>query len=177
MGTVQHSNTLIWAGILAAATLIGSYGLACIFPFAAVAALAALTLDWRNGALLVGAVWLGNQAVGYGLLDYPVDSYSLSRGVALGVGAITAFVVAKAVAGRWTLAWPQALLALAAAFVTQQGVTFIDAVFSGSAENYALPIVGQVALNDALWFAGLALVKLGLDRIQPATVRPTQFVR
>lgn len=169
------NSRIIWAAILASVTLVGSYGLACIFPFAALAALAALTLERRDGALLVAAVWLGNQAVGYGLLNYPWDSYSVGRGVALGVGALAAFFVAKAVAGETRLASPRALLVLATAFVVQQGVTFLDALWSGSADNYAPSIVAQVALNDALWFAGLALVKLGLDRLLITGKQQTSF--
>lgn len=163
------NSRILWAAILASVTFVGSYGLACTFPFAALAALAALTLERRDGALLVAAIWLGNQAVGYGLLDYPWDSYSAGRGVALGVGAMAAFFAAKAVAGEARLASPRALVALATAFVVQQGVTFVDALWSGSGENYVPSIVAQVALNDALWFAGLALIKLGLDRAIPAS--------
>lgn len=167
-------NRVIWAGILASVTLVGSYGLACIFPFAALAALAALTLDRRNGALLVAAVWLGNQAVGYGLLDYPWDSYSAGRGVALGLGALAAFFAAKAVAGDARLASPRALAVLATAFAVQQGVTFLDALWSGSSENYAPSIVAQVALNDALWFAGLAFVRIAMVRVLGSSGKPVK---
>lgn len=167
----QANNTLAWAGIIAAGTVVGSYGLACIFPFAAVAAVAALTMRARDGALLVLTVWLGNQAVGYGLIDYPVDSYSIGRGLALGLGAIGAYWAARSVSGDAKVSSPRSLLVLAAAFATQQAITFVDAVFSGSAENYLPSIVAQVALNDTLWFAGLSLAWLGLRQFP--SVRPS----
>lgn len=47
---------LVWATLLGAKTIVGSYGFACVFPFAAIAALAAATLDLRRAAMLVGAV-------------------------------------------------------------------------------------------------------------------------
>lgn len=181
MNDVTADKTLVWPALLAAVTLVGSYGLACIFPFAAVAALAALTLDWRKGALLVGAVWLGNQVVGFALLNYPHEAQAYVWGVAILAAALAAFGVAKLGADKTAdlLSWrtPAALLAaLLAAVATYQGLMFVWAVLLDGLASSTAEIAAQVALNDALWFAGLALFKLGLDRSGLITARPAQLL-
>ena len=63
-----------WAGFLVAASAVGSLVFACATPFAAVAAVAAITLPLRPALAASVGVWLANQAVGYGLLAYPIDA-------------------------------------------------------------------------------------------------------
>ena len=43
--TMTERPTLLWSAILGLTAIVGSYGFACVFPFAAIAALAAVTLD------------------------------------------------------------------------------------------------------------------------------------
>jgi hypothetical protein len=45
-------TAMIWTAILGIAAIFGSYFFACVFPFAAVATIAALTLDVRRGVAL-----------------------------------------------------------------------------------------------------------------------------
>ena len=77
--TLLNPKTAAWPATLAGATVLGSLALACIFPFAAIAALAALTLDRRAGIALVGAVWAANQAVGFLLMNFPCSYVPGSR--------------------------------------------------------------------------------------------------
>ena len=50
-------------GVLVAAAILFSFALACGMPFAALGALAALTLAPRDSALLASLGWLANQAI------------------------------------------------------------------------------------------------------------------
>ena len=118
-----------WAGFLVAASAIGSLVFTCATPFAAIAAVAALTLPLRAALVTSVGVWLANQAVGYGLLAYPVDAYSLSWGVALG-----------------------------AALAAHQAVLFATSLVLGSGEGFTAAAVGGIAALNAIWAAGLALV-------------------
>ena len=73
----------LWLTFMLAASLTFSVGFACAAPLAALAALAALTLDRKHAILFTGVVWLANQACGYSLLHYPVTANSLAWGAAL----------------------------------------------------------------------------------------------
>ena len=54
-----------WIGLLIMPSIVATGALACVAPFAAVAALAGLTLPRREALLTVLALWIGNQAVGF----------------------------------------------------------------------------------------------------------------
>ena len=63
--TGPATQTLMWSAVLGLTAALGSYGLACVFPFAALAALAAVTLPTRQAMGLLGAMWLVNQLIGF----------------------------------------------------------------------------------------------------------------
>jgi len=78
--------------VLVATAILFSFALACGMPFAALGALAALTLPARDALVLAVLGWLANQAIGFGFLGYPLDAMTLAWGVALGFSALTAVV-------------------------------------------------------------------------------------
>ncbi len=161
---MTKTRELIWTAILGLVAVLGSYALACIFPFAAVAALAAVTLDLRRGALLVGATFIANQAVGFTLMNYPHDTQAVLWGGFIGLGAFTGFLAARLVRSP-TLLSPRTIGALAAAIIGYQAIMFTGALLLDGFESSTPGIVAAIAYNDALWFAGLALVSLIADRI------------
>ncbi|HEX2115207.1 MAG TPA: hypothetical protein VHM01_12445, partial [Alphaproteobacteria bacterium] len=77
-----------WSTFLVVASTAGSVFFACATPFAALAAIAALTLPSRLALVTTMGVWLGNQAIGFLLLGYPVTANSLLWGLALGGAAL-----------------------------------------------------------------------------------------
>ncbi len=160
---------LIWSAILGASAIFGSYFFACVFPFAAMATIAALTLDMRRAAILVGAVFAVNQIVGFTLMHYPQDASTIAWGVVIGVAAFASLFAARSVLrGRTDIVSPYALVALLAAFVVNQGVMFTYALFTTGIENFSPKIVATVGLNDAAWFAGLCALRLVMTRALPA---------
>jgi hypothetical protein len=163
-----------WAAILASSTVLGSLALACIFPFAALAALLAATLPLRKAALWMGAAWLGNQLVGYLLLGYPQTANSFAHGAAIGVTALATLGAAHLVLtsiGRVSL--PSLVLALVAAFVTYEAMLYGFALMLGGAGNFTADIVLMIARNDALWFAGLGALWLALNFGRQRMFAPT----
>jgi hypothetical protein len=72
----------LWLGVLVAAGAVLTMAFACVTPFAAFAAIAAVTLSRRDAVLLAVALWLANQAVGYGVLHYPWNARSAAWGLA-----------------------------------------------------------------------------------------------
>jgi hypothetical protein len=152
---------LLWSAILGLTAALGSYGLACVFPFAALAALAAVTLPARQAIVLMGAVWAVNQVVGFTLLGYASGDHAVSWGLVIGAAAFLALVAAKAVAGERLLS-VRSLAALAAAICAYQLVMFVGAYALDGFASSTPEIVATVACNDVLWFAGLATLRLAL---------------
>lgn len=166
MTKLATTAALLWTVALGTSAIFGSYFLACVFPFAAVATIAAITLDARRGIAVVAGTWLANQIVGFAFMHYPQTLDTAALGVSLGLGAVAAFAVA-----RWLVA-PAAtpvrtVAAFIGAFAAYQGVIYLGALGFGGTENFSPAIVGAVAQNDAIWFAGLLILHLVLARVVP----------
>lgn len=158
---------LIWTAILGIAAIFGSYFFACVFPFAAVATIAALTLDVRRGVALITATWVANQVVGFAFMHFPQTFETAALGISLGLGALTAYAVAFSVVHEARTP-VRIVAAFTGAFVAYQLVIYAGALGFGGAENFSATIIQGVALNDAIWFAGLGALRLALTRAVPA---------
>lgn len=150
--------------VLAATTLSGTVVLACMMPFAAIAAIAALFLLGRRGMVAICLCWLGNQALGFGLMGFPWDAPTLAAGLSLLAASFAAFAAARAAAERGG-----PLLAFLAAFGAFEASLFAYALAFGDVSMFAPGIVGLIALNEGLWFAGLWLGGQVLARIPAPT--------
>jgi hypothetical protein len=165
MARADHStsNTTpwLWIALLTGLSIVLSSKLSCATPFAALATLAALQLKRSDGLVLVGLVWLANQAVGYTFLNYPHDAQSYAWGLAIGAGAVAAFLVAEAIASKSRLLGRTAMtaLTLAGAFVAYEVVVFAaTSVLPAGEEAFALNVVGQIALVNALVMPGILML-------------------
>ena len=163
---MTKTAALIWTAILGTTAIFGTWFFACVFPFAAMATIAAITLDFRRGLALVAATWFANQLVGFGLMHYPREFDTFALGVSLGLGALAAFVAARAIYARMGSV-AGAAVALGGAFVAYQIVIYVGALGFGGAGNFTPSILAGVALNDAIWFVVLAALYLGLSRLLP----------
>lgn len=166
--SLMTNRRTLWLAMLTAASLIFSYGLACVAPIAAFAAIGALTLPRREAIILVVAVWLANQLAGFVLLDYPTSANSIAWGVVIGVAALAGLVAAEIVASRMADQTPIAvwISAFLAAFVAAQIAMFIPGVVAlGGLASFAPAVVLEVFMLNAMAFAGLA----GFHRIGIAT--------
>jgi hypothetical protein len=156
-------TTLLWSAILGLTAIVGSYGLACVFPFAALAALAAVTLPTRQAIALLGAVWAMNQIVGFALLSYALGDHAVTWGVVIGGAAFAALVAAKLTLGAETrLISVRSIAALAASILTYQVIMFVGAYALDGFASSTPEIVATAARNDVLWFAGLGALRLTL---------------
>jgi hypothetical protein len=162
---ILNPKTAAWPASLAAATVLGSFALACIFPFAAFATLAALTMRPRTGLALVASVWAANQAVGFFILSFPWDAQAVGHGIAILIATLAAFGVARLTAAKMGgNPFVRSVTALVSAFAVYQVLLRAYAQFGGGAENFSAQIIGEVGLNDALWFAGLMALRFALSR-------------
>jgi hypothetical protein len=156
----------LWLALLVAASVAFSLGFACAVPFAAFGAVAALTLSRRDALLLIGAVWLANQIVGFSVLSYPWDASTLTWGVVLGIVAILTTVAAQATARR--LQGRGAVVASLAAFVGafivyEGGLYLVSATLLGGTEDFTPTIITRIlAINAAAFVALLVLDRLAI---------------
>ncbi len=162
-----------WPASLAASTVVGSLLLACVFPFASFAALAALTMTPRRGLMLVTAAWALNQATGFFLMSFPWEAQAVGHGIAILAATLAATVVARAaiekVRGPFAL---RAGAALLSAFIMHQLLLRAYASVGGGAENFSAEIVTGVALNDAIWFTSLVALRTIIVRFSGEKTLP-----
>lgn len=142
--------------IVASATLTTLF--TCITAFAAFAVIAVGSLSCARAVLLTLAVWLANQAVGYGVLNYPWNIKSVAWGVAIGLAAVVGTLAAhRAMTGLRAFTSPVRILAaFVAAFALYQLVLYAAAVsVLGGTGTFTPRIVGQVLLVNAATLVGL----------------------
>jgi hypothetical protein len=164
-----------WIAIVALASTVLSYGLACAVPFAAVAAISALTLGRRDALLLVGLAWLSNQAVGFGRLNYPWDFETFAWGLGLLAVSVLATLGAELCTSRFRHA-PKiagALLAFLAAFAVYEGALALVTLAVGSGtEVLSWDVVAQIfALNTSAFVVLFAARRLRLPHRRRAAAR------
>lgn len=151
---------LLWIGILTVATVLMTGVFACAVPFAALAALSAFDTERRDGLLLVGAVWLANQVYGFTVLGYPHEAQAYYWGLAMGLGAVAAYYVARGVVAA--LAPKGALLAVVAAlpvaFAAYEAVIYLASLVLTHGEGaFRTDVVAYVALVEAVAFLALLI--------------------
>jgi hypothetical protein len=165
MDTLNPKSAL-WPASLATGSVLGSFALACVFPFAAFATLAALTMSKRSGLALIAAVWAVNQAVGFFVLSFPWDAQAVGHGISILVATFAAFGVASVTADKMSgNPLISSVTALVSAFVVYEVLLRAYAQFGGGAENFSAEIIGNIALNDGLWFAGLMALRFVLSPV------------
>jgi hypothetical protein len=172
------TTTILWSTLLGITAILGSYGLACVFPFAALAALAVITLPTRQAVALLSAVWAANQIVGFTLLSYPHDGQALAWGVIIALAAFAGLAAAKSVFGAETrFLSVRSVAALAASIVAYQAVMFVGAYAMDGFESSTAEIVVAVARNDVMWFAGLGALRIALGTALPRWFGSTSTLR
>jgi len=147
----------VWFGLLVAVSAAITLIFTCVTPFAAFAVIAAVTMARRDAVTLTVALWLANQAVGFGLLHYPWSGSTVAWGIALGAGAMIATLVAVSAFARLESLPPlaQSAIAFAASFVLYQLALYAAASWLGGTEMFAPGIVSQVLVINAVTLGGL----------------------
>jgi hypothetical protein len=143
---------------LAISSLLFTLGFACAVPLAAFAAISAISLDRRNALLATGAVWLANQALGFGFMHYPLDGETLAWGGALGVIALlsceTAGLVSRRISGVAGV-----IASFLAAFVAYEGSLLVIDAGLGLLEHVEALGTLRIFFINACAFGGLWALK------------------
>lgn len=162
-----------WIALVVSATIALSLGLTCAVPFAALAAVAALTLSQRDALLLVGLAWLANQAVGFGLLHYPWTADTLGWGLVLLAVSLLATLAAGWGVRRFDTL-PRAgaaVVAFSIGFAIYEGLLVLVTLAEGSAtEALAASVIGEIFVLNAVVF--LCLIAASRLPLAPTTRVP-----
>jgi hypothetical protein len=156
----QLAQRLAWGGILTVLTVASTLAVACGTPFAALATLAALFLPRRDAFVLITVNWLANQAIGFGLLHYPLNWDCYRGGINLGIAALLSTMAAlfaqRALRNAATTA--RAIGSFIVAFVAYEAALFLLSP-AGSRADFAAPIVLYILYVNAVAMVGLLLFK------------------
>lgn len=156
LGLSERQGTALCIALLAGASILATFPLACATPFAAFAVVAALMLPLRTAMLAMATVWLLNQAIGFGLLEYPQTSNAAAWGIVMGAAALlataAAAIVVKGVRSNVVLA---AVLGLAASYAAWELALLAASRVLGGEEAMVTDIVTRLGVVNLLWLAGL----------------------
>jgi hypothetical protein len=143
--------------LLIAASVSASLVFACATPFAAFAVLAAATLPLRQALATIALVWAVNQAIGFGILDYPRDLNTMVWGAGILAAALLTTVAAAGVFRRFagTSLYAVYPVALMAAYAVYEVVLLALVPVLGGGDGFTVEIVGNLAFVNAIWLGGL----------------------
>ena len=145
--------------LLTAACGLASFAFACATPFAAFAALAGAMLPLSSAVPVVAAAWIVNQAIGFGVLGYPVELNTFLWGFAIGAATLIA-TAASALVLRLlpAIGRPVELaLTLLAAYVAYEVVLFAFTPVLGGVGAFTVAIITRIGLLNVLWMIGLVV--------------------
>ncbi len=128
---------------------------ACATPFAALATLAALNMDRREGIIAVVVAWLANQAIGYGMLGYPLTGNSLAWGAAIGLAALLGYGAARAFSSDRPVRLAVSLPFVAAFAVYEVSLYVAGFVLGTEPAAFAFAVVRHIAEINAVALIGL----------------------
>jgi hypothetical protein len=156
----QLAQRFVWGGILTVLTVASTLGVACGTPFAALATLAALFLPRRDAFVLITVNWLANQAIGFGLLHYPLNWDCYRGGIDLGIAALLSTMAAMLAQGalRNVATTVRAIGSFAVAFVAYEGSLFLVSP-AGSGADFAASVVLYIFYINAVALVGLLLLQ------------------
>jgi hypothetical protein len=167
---VVSTNNAVWLGLLifVSGALTATYS--CITPFAAFAAIAAATLSRRGGVVVIVALWLVNQAVGFGMLHYPWTASTVAWGIAIGGAAVMSTVAAQSTIRRLSSRGMAVavLIAFTVAFASYELILYGTAAsFLGGRDAFSAAIIVEVLLVNTAALMGL----VGLNQVATVIIR------
>jgi hypothetical protein len=150
---------------------LASFAFACATPFAA---FAGAILPVSAALPVVVAAWIVNQAIGFGVLGYPVELNTFLWGIAIGAAALIATAVSALVRRLPSIGRPvELVLALLAAYVAYEAVLFAFTPVLGGAGAFSVAIIARIGLLNVLWMIGLVAA---YELLKVFVIKHQQFV-
>jgi hypothetical protein len=173
---VKHltGNTAVWLGLLCASALLTA-AYTCVTPFAAFAVIATAALSRRDALLLVGALWLVNQTVGFAWLHYPWTATTFAWSIAIGAAAMSGTLCAQSTIERLSArrSSVQVLAAFLFAFAGYELALYGAAVLVlGGRGAFTIRIIVEVLFINAVTLVGLLALRELAGVLRRAGKRP-----
>ncbi len=142
--------------LLTGSCALASFVFACATPFAAFAVVASSLLPLTPALLVTAGAWFVNQAIGFGVLGYPLDLNTVFWGCAIGLAALLSAVESKLLLHSQRSSSPAALgVALLGAYAAYEVVLFASGLVLGGTEAFKFPIIVRLGILNLLWLIGL----------------------
>jgi hypothetical protein len=143
--------------LLTAASASASLVFACATPFAAFAVVAAAMLPLRGALLAVGAAWLTNQLLGFGVLGYPRNLNAVEWGLVIAAAAACATIVCSLLFARLASFGRFAVypIAFIASFVAYEVSLAAAVPVLGGGDGFTVTVIGNIGLANVIWAVGL----------------------
>ena len=142
--------------LLTGSCALASFAFACATPFAAFAVVASSLLPLTPALLVTAGAWIVNQAIGFGVLGYPLDQNTVFWGCAIGVAALLATAESKLLLHSQRSSSPAALgVALFGAYAAYEVVLFASGLVLGGTGAFKFPIIVRLGILNLLWLIGL----------------------
>jgi hypothetical protein len=130
---------------------LASFVFACATPFAAFAVVASSLLPLTPALLVTAGAWIVNQAIGFGVLGYPLDLTTV-----FWVAALLSAVESKLLLHPQQSSSPAALgVALLGAYAAYEVVLFASGLMLGGTGAFKFPIIVRLGILNLLWLIGL----------------------
>jgi hypothetical protein len=152
----DQAGRAVWITLIVACGTCLSPLFACVTPFAALSALAGLKLGRRDAFIVIGVVWLANQAIGYGFLGYPRTWDSVAWGLAIGACSGLAVLASRALCASRPAPLAISLPFMAAFTAFEFGLYVAGYVLPGSYGAFSAAVVGQIFLVNTVTLCALA---------------------
>jgi hypothetical protein len=159
---VRHSQGVAIVLLIAASATL-TLGFACTVPLAAFATMSAVLFKRDLAILTTLGVWLANQAIGFGCMNYPFEPMTFFWGGVLGAVAIASLGAASAVLSR--LGNPSGVFfALIAVFAVYQGSIYATCLALGQdVSYYTFAGVSRIFLINAVSLASFLAVRAAIS--------------
>lgn len=175
--STERNAGLLWILLLTVASMLTTLVFACATPFPALAALAAIHMNRRDGVLLMVAAWVVSQTVGFCFMGYPWDGATALTGFAIGTAAVAGVLAASLVDARLRdrSTVVRIVVAYVAAFAAFKVAIMLWAPIMGHADAaLSLRIMVRQFVRNGAILAGLHAFYRGLTAIgvpQPGRAR------
>jgi hypothetical protein len=158
--TPSGAANFLWIVILTLAGVGGSLVISCVTPFVALAVALAGTVRLRVALVVMTAIWLTNEFIGFAFFHFPWTAFTLRWGVAIGGAALLSTLVAATALNRAASlpAFAGLGLALLLGYLTYEISLFVVALFIGGLETFSPVAIAQIALSNFLWLAAIVVL-------------------
>ena len=130
-------------------------------PLVAFAAMSGVILNRRRAIVIAVLIWFMNQAIGFGLRGYPLDTIAFTWGALMGIGTLLVVTFASIRPGlnqsSWAGHWLWVVIALIGGFVLYQGLIMLAYPVMADGHSMGWDIIAKLFVKHVMWTGAIAL--------------------